>query len=91
MAFTIKNYKVKGITLPEAYVKLMDVTATKYNGFHGILGIYASKQTADENMANILTHIAVSCPYQDNVNIWEVMYDKAKNSSELKDYVLTDA
>jgi len=91
MAFTIKDYKIKGITLPEAYVKLMDVTATKYSGFHGTFGIYASKEVADENIGNILTHISANCPYQADSNVWNVMYDYMKASPLLKDYVLTDA
>lgn len=90
MAFTIKDYKIRGITLPEAYVKLMDVTATKYNGFHATFGIYASKEAADENIANILDHISAACGYQADANVWNVMYDYVKASPALQNYVLTD-
>lgn len=91
MAFTIKDYKIKGVKLPEAYVKILDITATKYGGFHGTFGIYASKESADENIGNILMHISASCPYEAGVNPWEVLYEYMKESPLLKDYVLTDA
>lgn len=91
MAFTIKDYTIKGITLPEAYVKILDITATKYSGFHGTFGIYASKELADENIANILMHISAACPYQADVNPWDVLYAEIKKSPHLADYVLTDA
>ena len=85
MALLIKNYPVKGVTIPEVYVKVLSVQASKYGGVNAMIGLYASKDLADQRVENLLDHVSIRADFLDG-NVWTTVYDAMKANAPFKDY-----
>ena len=91
MAFTVQNYPCRGIIIPEAYFKVLQIQASKMGGYSAQFGVYASKEMADNDIGNIINHLNIHCDYEPNVDIWELVYTQAKSIDHFDGMIVTDS